>query len=220
VNKKVLVVVAHPDDEVLGCGATIAKHIKKGDEVQVVFIADGFSSRHDGENRNFSAIEASKSLGCNHPIFLNFPDNRLDTIPLLDIVQKLESIVFDYLPNIVYTHHLGDLNIDHQVTNRATMTACRPHQDSCIEEIYACEILSATHWNSHSDHNAFNPNYFVEVSDYMDLKNDALQCYSGEMRDFPNARSFQTVKNLASLRGSIVGVGNAEAFLIIRKINK
>ena len=217
---KVLVIVSHPDDEVLGCGATIAKHIKNGDKAQVVFLADGFSSRDDSNSRDGSAEKSSKILGCEKPIFLNFPDNQLDAIPLLEIVKKLEKVIGDFQPNIIYTHHFGDLNIDHQITHKAVMTACRPQPNFCVKEIYSFETLSATHWQSPSMKNVFNPNYFVDVSDFMDKKIKALQCYDNEMREAPHARSYESVENLSKFRGSLVGVKNAEAFCVERIVEQ
>ena len=216
--KKVLVVVAHPDDEVIGCGGTIARHVKNGDRVQVVFLADGFGSRDDGVDRSKSASDAALFLGCNPPIFLNLPDNQLDTLPLLDIVKKVETIVSHFKPDIVYTHNFGDLNIDHQITHRAVITACRPEPGFCVKELYSFEVLSATHWESQSMGVAFVPNYFVNISDYIELKIRALQFYDEEMRDYPHARSYNSVESLSKFRGSLVGIENAEAFCIERLI--
>jgi len=215
---KVLVVVAHPDDEIIGCGGTIARHVKNGDTVQVVFLADGFGSRDDGIDRSRPASDAVLFLGCNPPIFLNLPDNQLDTLPLLDIVKKVGTIVSRFKPDIVYTHNFGDLNIDHQITHRAVITACRPEPGFCVKEIYSFEVLSATHWQSQSMGVAFAPNYFVNISDYIELKIKALHFYDEEMRDYPHIRSYDSVENLSKFRGSLVGVENAEAFCIERLI--
>ncbi len=215
---KVLVVAAHPDDEVLGCGATIAKHTKSKDMVQVVFLSDGFSSRRNDSNRDNSAERSSKVLKCKNPIFLNFPDNQMDSVSLLSIVRKIEEVIGDFQPNIVYTHHFGDLNIDHKITHKAVMTACRPQPNFCVKEIYSFEILSATHWQSQSMSNAFIPNYFIDVSDFMDIKEKALQCYNNEIREYPHARSYKAIQSLALYRGSTVGFKLAEAFCIERII--
>ena len=215
---KVLIIVAHPDDEVLGCGATIAKHIQNGDKAQVVFLTDGFSSRENSSNRDSSAYKVSEILGCEEPIFLNLPDNQLDAIPLLKIVKKVEKVIENFQPSVVYTHHIGDLNIDHQITHKAVMTACRPQPNFCVKEIYSFEVLSATHWQSPSMGNAFIPNYFVDVSGFMDNKIKALQCYDGEMRDPPHARSYKSVENLAKFRGSLAGIKFAEAFFLERLV--
>jgi len=216
---KILVIVAHPDDEALGCGATIAKHTKNGDKVQVVFIADGFSSRETKDDkRNLPATEVADILGCENPIFLNFPDNQLDVVSLLKVIKEIEKIINDVQPNIIYTHYFGDLNIDHQITHKAVMTACRPQPSFCVKEIYSFETLSATHWQSLSMGNAFNPNYFVDVSGFMKQKINALEYYDNEMRDYPHARSYKAVESLAKFRGSIIGVQDAEAFVVERLI--
>jgi N-acetylglucosamine malate deacetylase 1 len=217
---KILVIVAHPDDEVLGCGATIAKHIENNDKVQVVFAADGFSSRKDIRHgdRSLPAHNAASILKCKKPIFLNFPDNQLDAVPLLEIVKEIENIIDYFQPNIIYTHHFGDLNIDHHVVHKAVMTACRPQPGFCVNEIYSFETPSATHWQSQSMSNFFNPNYFIDVSDFMEKKVRALQCYDDEMRNYPHARSYNAINSLAEFRGSIVGVRCAEAFCIERLI--
>jgi len=215
---KILVIVAHPDDEVLGCGATIVKHVESGDKVQVVFLADGFSSRTIEVNRDKSAKYASKVLGCSLPIFMDYPDNEMDSVSLLEITKKIEIIINNFKPNIIYTHHFGDLNIDHQITHRAVMTACRPQTNFFVKEIYSFEILSATHWQSPSMGNAFNPNYFVDVSDFMPQKINALKCYEEEMRLHPNTRSYEAINFLAAFRGAVVCVEYAEAFCVERLI--
>ena len=215
---KLIAFIAHPDDEVLGCGATVAKHVQNGDRAKVVFLADGFGSRDDDGNRDNSAERASKILGCENPIFLNLPDNQLDTIPLLDIVKKIEKVIEGFQPCVIYTHHFGDLNIDHQITHKAVMTACRPQPNFCVKEIYSFEILSATHWQSSSMGSAFNPNYFVDASSFMEKKIKALQCYDNEVREYPHARSYKTVDSLAKFRGSVIGVQDAEAFIVERLI--
>jgi LmbE family N-acetylglucosaminyl deacetylase len=215
---KVLIIVAHPDDEVLGCGATIAKHTHSGDEAQVVFLTDGFKSRENDDNRDGLAEKVSEILGCKKPVFLNFPDNQLDTIPLLKIVKKIEKEVGNFRPNIIYTHNFGDLNIDHQITHRAVMTACRPQPGFCVKEIYSFETLSATHWQSLSMGGVFNLNCFIDISDYIVQKHKALQCYSKEIRSYPHIRSYEAIESLAKFRGATVGIMNAEAFCIERLI--
>jgi len=214
---KVLVVAAHPDDEALGCGATIAKHTQNGDEVQIVFLSDGFSSRKNGEKRNNLAIQSSEVLSCKKPIFLNLPDNRLDTIPFLEIVQKIEGVISDFQPRIVYTHHIGDLNIDHQIANKAVMTACRPQPGFCVKEIYAFEVLSSTEWQALGV-KSFCPNVFIDITSYIDIKKQVLEVYSEEMRPPPHSRSIDNAIRLSALRGNSVGVYFAEAFVLIRNI--
>lgn len=220
--RTVLVVAAHTDDEALGCGGTIAKHVAQGDCVYAVFLADGVSSRPDAsekelEKRNSAAEKAHKILGITKSFMLGLPDNRMDTVPLLDIVQKLERIVNNVQPQVVYTHHKGDLNIDHQITHQAALTACRPTPGSSVKEIYAFEVPSATEWNTPST-SPFIPSVFVDISDHLDIKIQALLAYKFEMRVPPHSRSIENTKRLAEYRGSCVGVGAVEAMMAIRVI--
>jgi LmbE family N-acetylglucosaminyl deacetylase len=219
-HKKILVVAAHPDDEVLGCGGTIACHVINGDEVHIVFMSDGVNSRKNiEESKEIERINAAKKasiiLGTQEPIFLNFPDNRMDTVALLDIVQSLEEIIHEIRPEVIYTHHNGDLNIDHQITHQAVMTACRPKPEFCVREIYSFEVLSSTEWTIS---NPFTPNYFVDITATLELKFLALEPYSMEMLDYPNSRSMKGVSYLAKRRGLEVGVNAAECFIVERII--
>jgi len=221
-SKRVLVIAAHPDDEVLGCGATIAKHASNEHDVSIVFMADGVSSRQNNatenelKNRNEHAIKAGKILGLNPPIFLGFPDNKMDAVALLDVVQKLEKIIDEIKPSIIYTHHPGDLNIDHKITFQAVMTACRPQPDFCVREIYSFEILSSTEWAAPSNKTAFIPNCFVDVSNTIETKISALRAYEDEIRKYPHSRSVEAVRALARYRGASVGMSDAEAFTVQR----
>jgi LmbE family N-acetylglucosaminyl deacetylase len=216
------VVVAHADDEVLGCGGTIAKHVAKGDTVCAVFLADGVTSRPDASDkelaeRNLAAKKAHSILGIKQSFMLGLPDNRMDTVPLIDIVQKLECIIHELQPHIVYTHHYGDLNIDHRITHKAVMTACRPIPDLSVKEIYTFEVLSSTEWNS-PGLNSFTPSVFVDITDYLDVKVQALSAYKLEMRDPPHSRSLENCRRLAMFRGNSIGVIAAEAMMVIRVI--
>lgn len=223
-NKKVLVVAGHADDETLGCGGVIAGHIRDGDCVKVVVMADGVSSRGDmldglaqaERNRSFAAAMAV--LGVTDIVELGYPDNRLDTIPLLELVVALESILKHFAAEVVYTHFPWDLNVDHKVATEAAMTACRPQPGGSVRQILFYEVLSATGWNSSACCPAFIPNYFVDVSECLALKMDALRCYDEEMRAFPHARSFEAVSALAKFRGASVGIEAAEAFILERQV--
>lgn len=221
-TKKVLVVAAHTDDEALGCGGTIAKHVAQGDTVYAVFLADGVTSRPDStseelEARNAAAASAHTILGIKQSFMLGFPDNRMDSVPLLDIVQKLESVLEEVKPQVIYTHHHGDLNIDHRITHQAVMTACRPQPNFCVKEIYAFEVLSATEWNNPNTQ-PFAPNVFIDISNHLPTKIKALQAYAEEMREAPHSRSFEHVQALAKHRGYTVGMMAAEGFMLVRKI--
>lgn len=221
-KKKILVVAAHPDDEALGCGGTIAKHVSEGDTVYAVFLADGVTSRleaseHELAERNEAALEAQKCLGITKSYILGFPDNRMDTVPLLDIVQKVETVLQEIQPQVVYTHHSGDLNIDHRIAHQTVLTACRPIAGASVKEIYAFEVLSATEWNTPGA-NSFVPNVFVDISDYIHTKMEALAAYEQEMRTEPHSRSLTNVRRQAEFRGNCVGVNAAEAFFLVRSI--
>ncbi len=144
----------------------------------------------------------------------------MDTCSILEITQKLENLINKIKPEIVYTHHNKDLNIDHQLTHQAVMTACRPQPKNFVSEIYSFEVLSSTGWGSSTVENTFIPNTFIDITKVWEKKMDALHCYNDEIRDFPHARSYKGVEVLAIYRGSSVGVGLAEAFQLERKINR
>ena len=224
-KNRVLVIAAHPDDEALGCSGTIAKHIKAKDQVFIIFMSNGVSSR-DGNNlesatklRLNSARKSCEILKTENPIFLDFPDNKMDSLPLLDIVQKLEKFVFDLKPNVVYTHHGFDLNIDHRITHQAVMTVCRPQPNFSVKAIYTFEVLSSTGWASSSSINSFIPFKFVDISDTFHQKINSLNCYISELREFPHSRSIESVRALSVLRGSTIGVSFAEGFQVERIIS-
>jgi LmbE family N-acetylglucosaminyl deacetylase len=221
-SKTVIVVAAHTDDEAIGCGGAIAKHVAQGDSVYAVFMADGVTSRPDAsteelEERNAAAAKAHRVLGIKKSYMLGLPDNRMDSVPLLDIVQKLESVLDEVQPEVVYTHHSGDLNVDHSITHQAVLTACRPVPGASVKEIYAFEVLSATEWNTPGV-TPFIPNVFIDISDHLETKMEALAAYELEMRDEPHTRSLINARRLAEFRGNCVGVGAAEGFALVRRL--
>jgi len=220
--KTVLVVAAHADDEALGCGGTIARHVEEGDAVHLVLMADGVNSRRETSETDFARrIEASKRaqsiLGISSSQSLELPDNQMDSAPLLEIVQKLEPILEEIQPSVVYTHHYGDLNIDHRLTHVAVMTVCRPVPGSSVREIYGFEVLSSTEWATQQG-SPFLPNYFVDITQQLQTKLYALEAYAEEMRKTPHSRSMAHVEVLAHHRGYSVGVDAAEAFEVYRII--
>ncbi len=219
----VLVVAAHTDDEALGCGGTIARHVVEGDTVYAVFMSDGVSSRTGVDQADFArrmqaAENAKVILGIKEHFYLGLPDNRMDSIPLIDVVQKLEPIIDKVKPNIVYTHHHGDLNVDHRITHQAVMTACRPLPGNSVRAIYAFEVMSSTEWATPTQE-PFLPNYFVDIAAHLSTKKDALDAYRMELRKAPHSRSMQHLTSLASHRGQTVGLLAAEAFVSIRVVN-
>jgi len=218
-NKQILVVAAHSDDEVLGCAGTIVRHINAGDKVHLLFMTDGVGSRLgvniSVNSRILAAENSAKILGVTSVENLDFPDNRMDEVALLDIVQSLEGVIYKIKPDVVYTHHIGDLNIDHQITHKALITACRPQSGFCVKEIYTFEIPSSTEWNTPGVE-PFSPNVYIDITDYIDIKKQALEVYSKEMRQPPHSRSIDNTIRLNALRGNSVGVDYAEAFMLIR----
>lgn len=222
----VLILAAHPDDEVLGCGGTIAKLADQGASVHVAFLADGVSSRA-GEAapssaelpaRRAAAQYACDLLGVRSVVFGNFPDNRMDTVPLLDIVQAVEVLIAEHRPETVFTHHAGDLNIDHQRLHAAVATACRPQRGHPVKTLLSFEVPSSTEWQLPGGAPTFVPNWFVDVSETIERKLSALEAYAGELRAWPHPRSRQGVEQLARWRGATVGVSAAEAFVLGRQL--
>ncbi|MDR0674499.1 MAG: PIG-L family deacetylase [Zoogloeaceae bacterium] len=221
---RVLVAAAHADDEVIGCGGTLARHAAKGDAVHVVFLADGVSARCPADRasvlqklreRKEAAAAAHRILGIQGAQYLGFPDNRLDSLPLLDIVRALESILEKLAPDVIYTHHHGDLNIDHHITHKAVLTACRPQPGMRVREIYAFEVISSTEWNTPGIE-PFAPQCHVDITPWLDKKMAALEAYQMEMRKAPHSRSPEHIGALAAHRGMCVGVAAAEAFMVTR----
>ena len=227
-SKTILVVAAHPDDEVLGCGGSMAKWSKAGNEVHVVIMAEGSTSRDKSRDRNarkkelshlsYSAKTAGKILGIKSVDLLNWPDNRMDSIDLLDVVKIIEAYIERLKPEVVVTHHYGDLNIDHQILNQAVMVACRPQPGHPVKCILSFEVPSATEWQTSTVGSPFSPNWFEDITDTLELKMSALKAYESEMRDWPHARSIMAVKHLCSWRGSSVGCDAAEAFILLRQL--
>jgi len=222
---RVLVVAAHPDDEVLGCGGTLALHTARGDAVQVVFLSDGVGSRATTEikanelaQRRANALTAASILGTLVPHFENFPDNSMDTVPMLDLARALERHVANFRPSRVYTHHTGDLNVDHRLTHDAVLTACRPQPGSEVRTVLAFETPSSTEWRTPSAATAFLPCWYSDISRSWDQKRTALEAYGSELRDYPHARSIVAVEALARWRGASVGMHSAEAFSVVRHL--
>jgi LmbE family N-acetylglucosaminyl deacetylase len=219
-TERVLVIAAHADDEVLGCGGTMARHSDNGDRVDVAFLADGVTARIENklENRRAPALKACSILGVNEPLFFDLPDQKLDTLSFLEVVQTIEPVIEEIRPTIIYTHHGGDLNLDHRIVHQAVMTALRPMPSSVYKAIYAFEVASSTEWASSAIGEPFRPDHFVNIEATIDRKMEALREYDQEMRDFPHARSYDALRALAVLRGSSVGLSSAEGFVTLRSI--
>lgn len=224
----ILVVAAHPDDEVLGCGGTIAKHSQKGDSVHVIILAEGVTSRDTQRNpeerkSELSALskmahQASEILGVTSLSLHNFPDNRMDSCDLLDVIKVIEKAINQHHPKIIYTHHPGDVNIDHRRIHEAVVTASRPLPGSQIKTLLFFEVASSTEWQIPNSAPAFTPNWFVDISETLTIKLKALETYQSEMRPWPHPRSNTGLEYLAKWRGSTIGVEAAEAFVLGRNL--
>jgi LmbE family N-acetylglucosaminyl deacetylase len=212
----VLVIAPHALDEVLGCGGVIARHADHGDVVHVLILFGDGTGRDAA--RRMNAQKAAQILGARTPRFAGFPENRGDTIPLLEVVNGIERCVAALKSEVVYVSHGGNLNVDHQTCFRAAATALRPVPGSSVRAVYAYEILSSTDWAPEGIGAPFLPNRFVEIGAQLERKVGALRAYGDEMRPAPHARSIEGVRALARLRGGSAGVSAAEAFLLVREI--
>ncbi len=220
---RVLVVVAHGDDEVLGAGGTLARHIRNGDEVAVLVMTDRDSSRHDDPAAAISrtsAIEAAlKTLGAARSVIHSFDDNRLDSVPQLVLNRTVEAECRHWRPSVVYTHSLADLSADHRLVARATATACRPGRDAPVE-LLGMEVRSATDTAEAAGGPGFRPQKWVELTpEDVAVKLAALEAYGQELRPWPHPRSVRAVTALIEYRGTQVGVAAAEAFEVLRRVD-
>lgn len=224
---RILAVVAHPDDETLGCGGTLARHIKSGDAVSVFVLADGVGSRmgpRQGGINTSGLAEAIKQrhgmfrrateiLGTNDVWLYQFTDNAMDAVPLIQVVQHIERHIKRFQPTIVYTHWRGDLNVDHRAVHDAVNVACRPQPGCSVRRVLYFEVPCSTAWGE-----PFNPNYFVDITSTLDIKMQALECYAEELRPAPHPRSTVGVNALAMMRGFKVGLNAAEGFIVGRMV--
>jgi len=222
-NKTILVVAAHPDDEILGCGGTIKRLVDEGCTAYALILGEGITSRDEKRDRDERTIEikelkkqvneANRIIGVKEVFLHDFPDNRFDTVALLDIVKVIEKVKNELQPDIIFTHYENDLNIDHQITYKAVLTATRPMKEECVKELYSFEILSSTEWNYPL---SFSPDVFFDISDYMEHKKKAMQIYKSELNDFPHPRSLEGMDISAKSWGLKVGYKYAEAFKTVR----
>lgn len=224
--KKILVVAAHPDDEMLGCGGMLARFGSEGATVRVLLLGEGPLARgysaSDTESVKddaiTSALRASEVLGIKDVRFGNLSDNKFDSVPLLEIIKIIERETSDFEPDLILTHHAGDLNIDHCATHRAVLTVFRPLPNTKPCSIMGFEVLSSTEWTPHASIQSFHPNTYFNISEFLEMKLKALHEYASEMRDSPHPRSYEGVTHLAKLRGVHCGHGAAEAFVLYRSV--
>lgn len=220
-SKRAAVVVAHPDDEILGCGGSIAKMASEGIAVHVLVLGQGLAARGKSGSALISSLKelrvcgqkANQAVGSHKVVFLNFPDNKFDSVPLLNITKAVESFIVSVKPIEVFTHSRQDLNIDHRICAEAVMTATRPLPGSFVRSVYAFEVLSSSEWNFGK---SFSPNMFIDISAHIDAKKKAISEYISEIREYPHPRSLKGVETLASYRGIQSGFFYAEAFSAMR----
>ena len=222
----VLVVAAHPDDEVLGCGATMARLAAEGQPVHIAILGEGITSRSSRDDSDAKLLRrlhqqaeaAALKVGAKDVVLFKLPDNRLDTLPMLDVAKLIEDLIQKLRPAVIYTHHPGDLNLDHGIVHRAVLIATRPVLGHPVRQILTFEVPSSTEWAFQKIEPVFRPNVFVEVSKTLDAKIAALACYDSETRDFPHPRSEQTLRAIATRWGSVIGCTAAESFELVRSI--
>jgi len=224
-KKKILIVAAHPDDEVLGCFGTVARLIKEGYEAYTLILGEGKTSRDEEralENRqddikllNSEIVKSNNIIGIKKVFVESFADNRFDSVDLLDIIKVISKVKEEVKPDIIFTHYEHDLNVDHQITYKAVITATRPMEDECVQEIYSFEILSSTEWNYPL---SFSPDIFFDISDTIDLKVEAMKIYDSELCQYPHPRSLEGIELNAKYQGMRVGKKAVEAFRSVRVI--
>lgn len=225
-NKKILIVAAHPDDEVLGCFGTVARLISEGNEAYTLILGEGKTSRdqqRDTHSREEDIsilqkeiVEANSVIGIKKTFIKSFPDNRFDSVDLLDIVKTITEVKNIVKPDIIFTHYENDLNIDHQITFKAVLTASRPMLGESVKSIYSFEVLSSTEWNYPL---TFAPDTYFDIEDTLHLKLDAMKKYKSEIKSFPHPRSLKGIELNANYHGMRVGKLAMEAFKCIRNIN-
>lgn len=225
--RRVLTIAAHPDDEILGCGATMAAHAARGDSVSILILGEGLTSRaptRDAADRagipglQRDAHRAAAAIGVSDVTLLDFPDNRFDSVALLDVVKAVEQARDRVRPDVVYVHHWGDLNIDHRVTFDAVMAAFRPLPEAGPVAVYAYEVPSATGWAGPSPAMTFIPSHYVSIGAALDRKIEAMEHYESERRTWPHPRAPDALRAWARYRGTQVGVDAAEAFVTVRTV--
>jgi LmbE family N-acetylglucosaminyl deacetylase len=219
---RVAVIAAHPDDELLGAGGTLVRHVREGDEVHAVIVADGAGSRYPAElvaTLEKQARRAAEVIGVASIQFLSLPDQRLDTVPLIELTQRLEGVLDDIRPGIVYTHFPEDVNADHRLVSRCAWTACRPYARPGLRKFAVFETPSSTEWAWPMTGTEFRPNLFVDVTDTLEAKIAAMECYETELRDYPHPRSSRALRERAAYWGSHIGRLAAEPLVVLREVS-
>ena len=218
----ILIVAPHPDDEVLGCGGTIAKYVDNGDDVYVAIVTKGceplFSAEQVESVRN-ECLKADRFLGVKETIFMDFPAAMIENVPRYKFNEAFIQLVQKIKPDVVYIPHRGDMQLDHKMVVDAAMVALRPKYQHVVKKIYAYETLSETGWDIPNVMNEFIPNVYNDISKFMDKKIEAMQMFKTQLSAYPAARSLKAVEALAMYRGAMVNMNAAEAFSLIRELD-
>ena len=218
-------VAAHPDDEVLGCGGTIARLVQEKNDVYIAVLGEGVTARYPQRDQadpkrvqklRESCRRAAQRMGAKDPLMYDLPDNRFDSVPILEVVKIIEGLIDRLQPRVIYAQHGGDLNIDHSIVFRATLTATRPAAGTPVKELYAFEVGSSTEWSFQKFEPVFRPNVFVDISGTMTTKIQAMEIYEGEVQAFPHPRSSEALRASAARWGTVSGTTAAEAFELVR----
>lgn len=214
---KVLVFAPHNDDEVLGVGGTIVKHVSNGDEVYVCEVTVGKNEERANLIKE-EALKAHEILGVKQTYFLDFPVVGLTTVPTMELNKAIHKVTQEVKPDIAYIPHKGDMHKDHAIVAESAMVALRPVDSPQVKAIYVYETLSETEWNIPSVDNAFLPNVYVDITKTIDKKIEAMNCYKSQLYEFPQPRSLKAIRALSEVRGSTICVENAESFMLVRSI--
>ena len=220
---KVLVVAPHPDDETVGMGGTILKHIKMGDEVYLAIVTVAYTPDWSEEIISIKREEVTnvcELYGIKKAYLLDFPAVKLDTIPQKTLNDKISEIVEEVRPDVVYTSHKGDINKDHGLVFEATMVATRPKPNACVKKVLCYEVISSTEWTFGKTSDYFIPNYYQSITEYLETKLKILKAYKTETQKYPHPRSLRGVRIHAYKRGLEIGKKAAEAFMLVRSIDE
>ena len=225
--EKILVIAAHPDDEVLGLGGTIAKKVAQGAEVALLIVTDGSTSQYASsenlgeiiENKKKETADCAGLLGISKIYYGNLPDMKLDAVSHTEINAVIEKVVDDFCPTVIYTHFRGDVNRDHTCVYESTLVSSRPVPGQCVKKIFMYSVPSSTEWNAQFCDTAFVPNWYEDISDYAEVKYNAFSCYRTEMRQYPHPRSVEYLRAADKIEGLKVGLSVAESFVLVRCID-